>query len=700
MLPSFGFSLLLIAILVAAYSIPATALAFRPGARRTALLASAHNATIALFLSVTGAAFVLWALFLTDEFSVSYIAEHSSKAQPLGYKISALWGGQGGSLLLWAWVLCLFSFLVARSGKRDKNELAPTACAIINSVAIFFLLLISTLENPFATSGTAPPDGRGLNPLLQNYWMQIHPPTLYVGYVGCVVPFAWAMSALLHRRYDATWLATVRRWTLFPWIILTCGIIMGGRWAYETLGWGGYWAWDPVENASFLPWLTATAFLHSIMIQGRRGMLKSWNMVLVVLTFVLSIFGTFLTRSGVVSSVHSFAESNIGPWFLGYIFFAMVASFSVVVWRRADLVPDAEMESALSREGAFLLNNWVLLASAIAILWGTVYPSVAEAVFGTTVTVGKPYFNSVMIPLGLILLALAGVGPLMAWRKMSPQKLFQMLRLPLLLGVLALPGFYLLSRWHTGAAAAVCLCVFVATAIISEFVRGAKARRNMTGENYGESLFNMVIRNRQRYGGYIVHLGIVIIFTGFAGAAFDTVTEPITLQQGGTMKIGEYTLQFKQLVQPRDLSKEKEREVLAEISVQSHGKEVNVLRPGIAFFKTVGNADRQPSEAQTGAIPAIASNPAHDLYLVLAEYDTVKNTVAIKAWLNPLVMWIWVSPFFFIGGTIISLLPDPRPMRARAAARERSVPSARTGAQTAPRTATQNAVAASTDRRP
>jgi cytochrome c-type biogenesis protein CcmF len=349
----------------------------------------------------------------------------------------------------------------------------------------------------------------------------------------------------------------------------------------------------------------------------------------------------------------------------------MLVSYSIIVWRRDDLQPESEIESPLSREAAFLMNNWVLLGATFAVLLGTVYPSIAEAVIGTTVTVGKPYFNAVMIPVGLILLALAGIGPLLSWRKMSPQKFFSVLKWPLAFGILTAPAFYLLSRWHTGAAAAVCIGVFVAAAIFGEFARGAKARRNMTGENYGESFFNLILRNRQRYGGYFVHLGIVLMFAGFAGAAFDTVTEPIKMKPGETMKIGEYTLRFNQMVQPKNLSPEKEREVLAEISVLHNGKEVNLLRPGISFFKntTMAPAPRpgQPApEPQTGAIPAIASNPAHDLYLVLAEYDVRGPSVSIKAWLNPLVMWIWVSTIFFIGGSVLSLLPEPRAVRVRA----------------------------------
>ncbi|HEX8833635.1 MAG TPA: heme lyase CcmF/NrfE family subunit [Abditibacteriaceae bacterium] len=663
----------------AIHSIVATFFAFRsPEPRRTTWLDSAHHATVAMWVAMTGSAAVLMGLFVNNDFSLPYISGHSSKAQPLAYKVSALWAGQGGSLLLWAWILAVYSVLVAHSGRRDKTFLTPTATAIINVVAVFFVSLIVLTENPFKTvTGAIPADGRGLNPLLQNYWMQIHPPTLYAGYVGCTIPFAFAMSALLHRRYDGDWLATVRRWTLWPWIILTLGIIMGGRWAYETLGWGGYWAWDPVENASLMPWLTGTAFLHSLMIQSRRGMLKSWNMTLVVLTFLLSIFGTFLTRSGVISSVHSFAESNIGPYFLSFLAVALVLSFGLVIWRRDDLVADTEFESPLSREGAFLLNNWILLGAAFAVLWGTVFPSISEAITGNTVSVGKPYFNRVMIPLGLVLLALTGIGPLMAWRKMSPRKLLQSLRYPIVFGIAAAPVFYYLSAWHTGAATAVCLTVFVTVAIVGEFGRGARARRNMTGESFGVSLGNLLLKNRQRYGGYIVHLGIVVLFVGFSGAAFDIVTEPIKLKPGEKMNVGEYTLTFKGLVTPKELDKEKEREVRAQVEIARNGKAILdrdgkpfALHPGVAFFKAPGSDNpeaRAGQPPQQAGIPAIMSNPAHDLYLVMAEFTEGQGNISasVKAYMNPLVMWIWISCIFFIGGSALSLWPEPKRARAQ-----------------------------------
>ncbi|MDF2440963.1 MAG: cytochrome c-type biosis protein CcmF, partial [Abditibacteriota bacterium] len=509
-----------------------------------------------------------------------------------------------------------------------------------------------------------------LNPLLQNYWMQIHPPTLYAGYVGCSVPFAIAFAGMLHRNFDKDWLSFVRRWTLGPWLVLTLGIVMGGAWAYETLGWGGYWAWDPVENASLMPWLTGTAFLHSIIIQARRGMLKNWNMVLVTLTFLLSVFGTFLTRSGVVSSVHSFAESDIGVYFLGFLGAALILSFGLIIWRRDELASENEIESPLSREGAFLLNNWILLGAAFAVLWGTVFPALSEALASQKVSVGAPYFNRVMVPLGLLLLALTGVGPLMAWRKTSWSSLFRTFRWPLAIAIVAAPGLWALSQWSTGAATAFCLGAFVTAAILSEFIRGTRARSSMTGEDAGLSLINLVMKNKARYGGYIVHLGIVMMFVGFAGSAWKIETDPIGLKNGETMKVGEYTLKYVGLVKPPELPPEKQEEVHAKMEVWRNGQPLKdrqgnnyALHPWIDVFKAQGivqDEARAGQPPQTARRPEIMSNLAHDLYLVLDSYDMETGNVSIKAYLNPLVMWVWISTLFFLAGTIIAILPDRR----------------------------------------
>ena len=706
MLPTFGYGLLLLALLSALYNIGANvfvALATRRALRQnavgaetptgnatagemtrplwqTSLLASANAATLAVWALISLAFLTLIFLFISDDFSVNYVWSHSAKAQPFIYKISAAWGGQSGSLLMWVWMLSTYGAAIALTGRRAIPHILPTALAVNNVTVAFFLSLIAFDENPFRlVEAAVPADGRGLNPLLQNYWMQIHPPTLYAGYVGCAIPFCLAMAALLHGRFDKEWLSFVRRWTLFPWMVLTVGIVMGGAWAYETLGWGGYWAWDPVENASLMPWLTATAFLHSIIIQARRGMLKNWNMVLVTLTFLLSVFGTYLTRSGVVSSVHSFAESNIGVYFLGFLGAVLFLAFSLIVWRR-DLVSSAtEIESPLSREGAFLLNNWILLGSAFAVLWGTVYPALSEAIGNQKVSVGASYFNSVMVPLGLVLLGLTGVGPLMAWRRTSPRALLKIFAWPLVAALVAAPGLWALAQWQTGAATSFCLAVFVTVSIVSEFIRGTRARSNMTGEGKIESFVNLIAKNKGRYGGYLVHLGIVMMFVGFAGSFGNDVKGPIALKPGQTLQIGEYTLLYKGLGRPAkgQVSAEKSDETGAIVEIKRNGQALLdnrgkpfVMQPHIDTFKQaaiVTEEARAGQPPQTARRPDIMSTFAHDLYLVLDSYDEQTQEASIKAYLNPLVMWIWLSQLFFLGGTIIAMLPNKQRVREAAA---------------------------------
>ncbi len=695
--------MLWLALSCAVYGIAITIAAYRlPEARRQACLSSAFNATLAVWWLVAAASGTLIYLFLTDDFSVNYVWAHSSLAQPIQFKVSAMWAGQSGSLLLWTLMLAGYGALIAVVGRRheyggDKLEaqLAPTAAAVVQGINLLFLGLVCFVTKPFET-GPPVTDGSGMNPLLQNYWMQIHPPTLYLGYVGCSVPFAWAAAALLHKQFGKDWVTLVRRWTLIPWLILGVGIIMGGAWAYETLGWGGYWAWDPVENASLMPWLTATAFLHSIMIQARRGMLKNWNMVLVSLTFLLSVFGTFLTRSGVVSSVHSFAESNIGGYFLVFLGVALVLSFGLIIWRRDELATEFTFESVLSREGAFMLNNWILLGSAFAVLWGTIYPALREAIDGQSVSVGAPYFNKVMVPLGLMLLGLTGIGPLMAWRRTTPAALLRTAKWPIVAAIAAAPLFYFLSAWHTGAVTAFCLGVFVAAGIILEFVKGTRARMSMTDEGPRTAFFNLLLRNRRRYGGYVVHLGIVLLFAGFAGSSgFKIETEPITLQKGETMRVGEYTLRFEGLVEPPpgQLAPEKQQEIAAHMTVflmppdkiKSDTKPMATLYPHIDIFKLAGNVSpeaRAGQAPQSARRPAIMSNLANDLYLALIDANNEENKASIKAYLNPLVMWIWISMLFFVAGTAIAMWPDSRATRAEARAKADESPRASAGAET------------------
>lgn len=685
-LASFGHYFLLAALAACLLNIGATISAFRPRFQadkkwRTVLPAWAEHGAHAAWIFLACAAAILFALFLTDDFSVQYVWSNSSIAQPLLYKISAFWGGQGGSLLMWAVVLGTYGVIVSHGGRKNNVEIAPTTVAVISFVNAFFIALILWQANPFALiEGPVPKDGFGLNPLLQNPWMQIHPPTLYTGYIGCTVPFAFAVAALIHRRFDEKWVALVRRWTLATWIILFVGIVMGGIWAYETLGWGGYWAWDPVENASLMPWLVLTAFLHSIMLQGRRGILKNWNMVLVSLTFLLSIFGTFLTRSGIVSSVHSFAESDIGGFFLGFLGVCFVLTFGLIWWRRDELDSPKGVENYWSREGAFLVANILWLALTAAILFGTIYPTLHEGFTGARTVVEQSYFNRVTPPIALLILALAGIGPLLSWQKTSPLEMVRKIRAPLWFAVVSIPLFiapllYFLGQWSTGAATSFLLAAFLVGAVGSEFYRGANARRRTTNENFFSALISLPLQNRRRWGGYIAHLGLAIFFVGLTGSSvFKIELEPRDLKIGETMPIGEYTLRFDGFRRPDKMPPQLKSDVATQITILKNGKPLSnsagqpvFLLPNIEIFKSAGEDDPEAmagQDAQTARRPAILSTPGHDLYLALIGYDIEKDEATIKAYLNPLVMWIWIAVGFFISGALIGLLPERTAARA------------------------------------
>lgn len=684
-LPTFGHYLLLAAFAASVLNVGATIFAFLDKNRQNPTLHHksllwADRAVRAAWIFLMGASAVLITLFLTDNFAVKYVWNNSAIAQPLFYKIAAFWGGQAGSLLMWAAMLGTYGLLVANFGRKNRLEITPAAVAVICFVNAFFVGLILTQANPFGLIvDEIPPDGFGLNPLLQNYWMQIHPPTLYIGYIGCTVPFAFAVAGLLHRRFDEEWVRVIRRWTLITWIVLFVGIVLGGIWAYETLGWGGYWAWDPVENASLLPWLVLTAFLHSIMLQGRRGILKDWNIVLVTLTFLLSIFGTFLTRSGIVTSVHSFAESDIGGYFLGFLGVCFLLTAGLIWWRRDELVSKGQVESTFSREGSFVIGNWLWLATTFAILFGTIYPVIYEALQGTKITVEQSYFNRTTAPLGLLILALAGISPLFAWRKTSWRELARKLQSPIWITAIGIPlvagpALYFLARplsnkWSTGAATAFVLVLFLVGALGGEFYRGARARQRSTNESFFSALLALPLQNRQRYGGYIVHLGLALFFVGLTGSSvFQIELEPRDLEIGEILPIGEYALRFDGFRRPEVLEERLNSDVAVQMTVlkngqpilDSNGKPI-ALFPNIEIFKVTGFQDpaiAETQEEQVARRPAILSNLGHDLYLALLGYDMEEGVATIKAYLNPLVMWIWVAVGFFISGTVISLLPD------------------------------------------
>ena len=668
---SFGTFALLIALALAGYALFAglLALAFRRR-QSPALSETARRAGIAVFVCVSAAAFALIYSAFTNDFTVEYVRQHSNRALPSIYKFSALWSGQEGSLLLWAWLLAGYGF-VLRIRHQVDPKLVAFASVVLAGIQVFFLLLLTIAARPFAIATRVVEDGNGLNPLLQYPEMVIHPPMLYLGYVGFSVPFAFALGALAMRYPGEKWIHITRRWTMVTWGFLTVGIFLGMHWAYSVLGWGGYWGWDPVENASVLPWLTGTAFLHSVMMQEKRGMMKKWNMWLIFATFMLAILGTFLTRSGVVSSVHAFAQSSIGNWFVGNIgwsgaawrslpYYAYPGFLEIVLLvcavfffkNRKHLQSEHRLESLLSRESSFLFNNVLFLVACFTVLWGTLFPILSEWVQGTKVTVGPPFFNRVMIPVGLLLLILTGVGPLLAWRKTSLGSLRRNFTVPLVAGVVAgivmiatgwvrpwtsLSDFY---SWST-----IVLSVLVAATIASEFWRGARVIAGKSGQNLVAAMVQLTRRNTRRYGGYLVHFGVVLVMIGFAGIAFNQEREQ-EMGMGDTITLGRYTLVGKTFTQDDTANHFSDAAI---IDVYEHGRFVTTMYPEKRIYK----ANNEP-----GTIVANRSTFRDDLYLVFAGLNANNTKPIIKAYLNPLVAWIWVGVLVIVFGTLIALVPN------------------------------------------
>jgi len=616
---------------------------------------SAERATLAFFVMVTLAVVSLEYLILTDSFNSAYVATHSNRALPFYYKLPVLWSGQEGSLLFWTWLLSIYSALVVLMNRRRNRQLMPYVVSILMGTGVFFSSLVVFVANPFtevaiagaggALKSFTPPDGNGLNPALQYPSMVIHPPMLYLGYVGMVVPFAFAIAALITRQLGDNWIRTTRRWTMVPWMFLGVGIVLGGNWAYEVLGWGGYWAWDPVENASLLPWLAGTAFLHSVMIQEKRGMLKIWNIVLVIATFFLSIFGTFLTRSGIVSSVHAFAQSNIGPFFA--VFLGIIVLFSVtLLFLRLDfLKSENQLDSVVSRESGFLFNNWVLLAAVFAVLWGTIFPIISKAIENQTVTVGAPFFNRFMIPIGLILLFLTGAGPLLAWRKTSFQSIRQNFTIPLAAAAVITAALYALGVRGFYVSMTVLLTAFVAVATIGEFYKGARTRQRTLHENFPQAVFNLTMRNTRRYGGYVIHLAIVVLFVGFLGQAFKSESKGL-MAEGDLMHVKNYTLRCESFGTGTTPNYEYER---ASLSVIRDGRALGLMEPEQRFYTA--------SQQATSHV-AIRTSAREDLYVVLAGQDPDSKKAIVQVFINPLVMWVWVGGAVFLLGTLLALVPS------------------------------------------
>jgi cytochrome c-type biogenesis protein CcmF len=642
---SLGSFLLLAAFIVASYAAAVSVVGARRGSRR--LVESGIGAFYLIAALMTVASAVIVHAFLTDDFSIKYVHNYSESIQPLFYKITSYWGGLDGSIMFWVFLLSLFGSLAVYVNREQYRELIPYVVATISVVQMFFLFLMMVHNNPFTTFLTPPPaDGRGLNPLLQNYWMVIHPPTLYVGFVGMTIPFAFGLAALITGHLDDAWLRAVRRWTMFSWLFLSFGLGLGMIWAYEELGWGGYWGWDPVENAALLPWFTATAFLHSVMVQERRSMLRVWNISLVILTFFLTIFGTFMTRSGIVQSVHAFGQDPVlARLFTMFMVGILVVSFGFVIYRMPLLRARNDFDSWISREAAFLVNNWILLFSAFFVLFATMFPTLSEAITGERITVGPPFFNRWMLPIGIMLLMLTGVGPLLAWRKSTVKNLRDSFFWPLLSGVAVAGVFVALGFrvWISGVCFA--LCAFVAGTVVQEFWRGANVRRSTTGTDFLTALVGLVSRNKRRYGGYIVHVGIVLIFLGFAGEGFK-LTEQVALKPGQQTTIGKFTLRAESLKVHDDGQKQT---VTSQIAVFEGDEQVATLYPAKWFFH---KSDQPTTEV------AIRRTLSEDLYIVLGDFDPATQSVSLQLNVNPLVNWVWAGFGILALGTGIALLPE------------------------------------------
>ena len=640
-----GRAALLLALAAAVYAVAMALGSMRRG--RRGWIQSAERSVYGVFGLVTVAIVTLWAALLTDNFELRNVAEYSSSTLGSQFKISALWGSQAGSLLLWAWLFTGFAALAVFINRRRNRELMPVVIAVLMGIAIFFTGLLSFVTSPFETLAAIPAEGRGLNPLLQNHYMVIHPPLLYIGYVGLSIPFAFAIAALVTRRLDTAWITAVRRWTIMSWLFLGAGILLGARWAYEELGWGGYWAWDPVENAAFMPWLVATAFLHSVMVQERRGMLRVWNMVLVILTFSLALFGTFLTRSGIVASVHAFGESTLGPFFAAFIGVVVVGSLALLVTRIPQLRSQHSLESYISREAIFLFNNLLLVGLAFAIFWGTAFPIISEAARGSRITVGQGYYDQVAVPIGIALLVLTGVGPLIPWRKASPGELRRRFEVPV---AAAIAGGILLwaftDAWSNWAVGAVCTAaVFVAFCIMGEFWRGMRVRRALGDVTWPGALASLVARNRRRYGGYIVHLGVVVLFVGLAASSTLTSEGDLALRPGQSGTVGGYTVTADGFERGRD---EHVATVASRLVISDgDGDRVATMTPAVNFYF----ADQQRSTEV-----AIDSSPTRDIYIVLAGLSE-DGVSRISVFVNPLVMWLWIAGIIMLIGGGIAAWP-------------------------------------------
>ena len=609
-------------------------------------LAYTRLAILGQFVLVTLAASSLIYGLVTTDFSIKYVAFNTTRATPIYYRVTGLWGALEGSLLLWEWILIIFSGIVAWVYRDRHREMMPWVLMIFSIVSAFFLCVVGFVSNPFETIFPIPMDGRGLNPLLEDANMMTHPPLLYTGFVGLTVPYAFAMAALIRGKVDEGWIVATRRWTITAWFFLTLGNLVGAWWSYHVLGWGGYWAWDPVENAAFMPWLPATAFLHSVQVQERRSMLKVWNLSLIIIAFSLTIFGTFLTRSGILSSIHAFSSGPVGTVFLVFLAFVLLSSFGLLAYRSDQLKGQPELDSMVSRESAFLLNNIVLVSALFTIFLGTIFPLLSEAVAGVQVSVGAPYFNSVTVPLFLLLVFLMGVGPMIAWRKASWDNLKRNFLWPATASLVFALGLFVWQVRDVLPLLGFTLLAFVVFSILYDTALALRARHRIAGEGVFSGLITLARRNQRRYGGLVVHLGVVLIIMGIAGSMTYSLEREATLALKEHLTVGRYLIEFEGLKgeqQPTHFRVEGAFRVF-------HGAdEVGVLSPALKFFPTqqspVGRAVHR-------------SSISDDIYLILSGFSELdKNQATLKVLVRPLVVWIWIGGFVIMLGTLVAILP-------------------------------------------
>ena len=645
MTPELGAGALIVALALAVYGSVAAAVGGRTG--RVSLVESAQHAALGVFALVTGCLLLLAMAFLSFDFSVRYVAMNTNLGTPFYYRLTAVWGALEGSIVLWAWMLSLYTLIVVLRHRKNARELYPWVLATMLGVVAFFLLVMTVPAPVFQRLTPVPPDGRGLNPLLEDSGMITHPVALYLGFTGFTVPFAFAIAALVTGRVGDAWITTTRRWTITAWYFLSLGLLIGGWWSYHVLGWGGYWAWDPVENAAFMPWLTGTAFLHSVMIQERRRMLRLWNLALVIMTFALTLFGTFLTRSGVIASVHAFTQGSIGVFFLSFLAVVLVVALALLAWRWDALGAQGELDSVVSRESAFLLNNVLLVAAAFTVFFGTVFPLLSEAVRGAKVSVGMPFFNQVNVPLFLALLFLMGVGPLIAWRRASLDNLKRNFLWPVVIGIVAAAVFRLVGVRSILAVLSLALTLFVAATIAVDLVRATRARLR-TGERLPGALGRLLLRHNRRYGGFVVHLGILVVALGVTGSQAWSVQTETTLRRGEHTELAGYRVRFDGLAASEESNHVK---VTGTFSVANGRGTGTVLYPAKKFY---------PQEQSPIAYVDYRLGLREDVYLVLGDFARDGSQATVRLQVNRLVSWIWIGGVILTLGTLLALAPERR----------------------------------------